>query len=71
MRTVKSTNTRKEGDIKGVSQERKHNGGQTTQWTRRKRQKDHDPQNTTQTTKYGAIRAPLKTAGKLRCPGCK
>lgn len=25
-RTVKSTNTRKEGEIKGVSQERKHNG---------------------------------------------
>jgi hypothetical protein len=27
----------------------------------KKKQKDHDPQNTAQTTKYGAIRTPLKT----------
>jgi 6-phosphogluconolactonase (cycloisomerase 2 family) len=62
-RNVKSTNIRKEGNIKGVSQERKHNG------QREKNQKDHHPQNTAQTTKYGAIRTPLKTARKLRCPG--
>jgi hypothetical protein len=43
--------------------------GKKTQWPKGKNQKDHDPQNTAQTTKYGAIRTPLKTARKLRCPG--